>query len=484
MNPIAPLLLASGICLLLTCGGTSAADAPAEWQSLFNQKDLSNWDKWLGPKSSGYLDPKTTKERPLGLNNDPLGVFTVVQEDGGPAIRVSGQVFGAITTKAEFGNVRIRVEYKWGEKKWPPRAEPKHYRDGGLLYWCIGPQGAGSYAWMRSVECNIMQKGVGQWWGVDGTYVDIEGRKVVLEKEPGIPYRGEAPGEQCVLYEPGGPQITTGEGITSALDPEKPGAWNVCEVVAWGNVGIHILNGQVVLVLTNPRYKEGGREMALSHGQIQLQSEGAEIFFRKAEARPIREIPAELLSHVPPSAPGEAGFVHLFGKDAAAGWAQCGPGRFTVEDGVATGHEGMGLWWFTNRMFTNFVLRGEWVQEGPDSDSGVFVRFPDPGNDPWVAVKQGHEMEIGDPKPPKPAGGTGAIYPFHGPVEVPVKPFGEWNRYELTCVGLNYSVRLNGRLVNTWTDDQQRPLAGHIGLQNYPYPQAVRHRNVRIKELP
>ena len=144
----------------------------------------------------------------------------------------------------------------------------------------------------------------------------------------------------------------------------------------------------------------------------------------------------------------------------------------------------MGLWWFTNRTFTNFVLRGEWMQEGPDSDSGVFVRFPDPGNDPWVAVKQGHEMEIGDPKPPKPAGGTGAIYPFHGPVEVPVKPFGEWNRYELTCAGLNYSVRLNGRLVNTWTDDQKRPLAGYIGLQNYPYPQAVRHRNVRIKELP
>ncbi len=65
-----------------------------------------------------------------------------------------------------------------------------------------------------------------------------------------------------------------------------------------------------------------------------------------------------------------------------------------------------------------------------------------------------------------------------------MKPFGEWNRYELTCAGLNYSVRLNDRLVNTWTDDQKRPLTGYIGLQNYPYPQAVRHRNVRIKELP
>src|SRR5258708_21644545 len=102
MNPIAPLLLASGFCLLLTCGGTSAADAPADWQSLFNQKDLSNWDKWLGPKSSGYLDPKTTTEPPLGLTNDPLRVFTVAQEDGGPASPVAGHDFGAIATKAEL----------------------------------------------------------------------------------------------------------------------------------------------------------------------------------------------------------------------------------------------------------------------------------------------------------------------------------------------------------------------------------------------
>ena len=83
----------------------------------------------------------------------------------------------------------------------------------------------------------------------------------------------------------------------------------------------------------------------------------------------------------------------------------------------------------------------------------------------------------------RPKDGTGAFYPFHGPVEVPVKPWGEWNSYELTCIGPNYSLRLNGRLVNTWTDDQKRPLSGYIGLQNYPYKQAVRHRNLRIKEL-
>jgi hypothetical protein len=142
----------------------------------------------------------------------------------------------------------------------------------------------------------------------------------------------------------------------------------------------------------------------------------------------------------------------------------------------------MGLWWYTNRMFTNFVLRGEWKQEGPESDSGVFVRFPNPGADPWVAVRHGHEFEIGETRPKQPKDGTGSFYPFHGPTAVPVVG-GEWNSYELICIGPNYSLRLNGQLVNTWTDNQDRPLAGYIGLQNYPYPQAVRHRNLRIKPL-
>jgi hypothetical protein len=454
------------------------------WTSLFNHKNLSGWDTWLGPRSSGYQDPARAKQAPLGLNNDPIGVFAVVEKESAPAIRISGEVFGAITTHKEFENAHIRVEYKWGEKKWPPRAEPKHYRDSGILYWCIGPQGAGSSAWMRSVECNIMEKGVGQWWAVAGTYVDIEGKKMVLEKEPWVPYRGESPGEQCIVYMPGGPQFTTGEGITSPHDPEKAGEWNVCEVIAWGNIGIHILNGQVVLILANPRYKENGREFALTRGKIQLQSEGAELYYRSVEVRPIDEIPAELLQQVPKSAPDENDFVPLLGINSADGWKQSGPGSFTVEKGVATGYGGMGLWWYTNRTFTNFVLRGEFKQEQEIADSGIFFRFPDPGNDPWVAVHKGHEVEIGDPKPAKATDATGAIYPFHAPTEVPVKAYGDWNEYELVCFGHNYSFRLNGKLVNTWTDPKKRSAAGYVGLQNYKDGKAVHHRNLRIKDLP
>jgi hypothetical protein len=482
--PLSPLRCATlkslfaGFFITFTGSVIAAETGTAGWKQLFNGRDFDGLDVYLAP-------PPGAKE-PLGLNNDPRGVFTIVTEAGRPAIRVSGEIYGAVTTREEFGDVHIRVEYKWGEKKWPPRAEPKHYRDSGILYWCIGRHGAGSRAWMRSVECNIMEKGVGQWWSVDGVYCDVEGRSVVLEQEPSVPYRGESKGEKCILWQPGTPRFTVKpwDGITSPLDPEKPhGEWNVCEVVAWGNAGIHVLNGQVVLVLTNPRHNENGVERRLSRGKIQLQSEAAELYYRNFEARPISEIPAELLKHVPAEPADEAGFVPLFGKTAGDGWAQCGPGNFTLENGVATGQGGMGLWWHTNRAFTNFVVRGEWLQEGEPSDSGVFVRFPNPGNDPWVAVRRGHEFEIGETKPEQPKDGTGSFYPFHGPVAVPVKPAGEWNAYELICIGPNYSLRINGQLVNTWTDNQSRPLAGYIGLQNYSYPKAVRHRNLRVKDL-
>src|SRR4051812_41150037 len=83
------------------------------WRSLFNGKDLAGWDTWLGK-------PNGEKE-PVGLNKDPKKVYTVVDVDGKPAIRISGEIFGAITSKEEFGNYHLKLEFKWGEKRWPPR---------------------------------------------------------------------------------------------------------------------------------------------------------------------------------------------------------------------------------------------------------------------------------------------------------------------------------------------------------------------------
>lgn len=51
-----------------------------EWQSLFNGKDLTGWVTYLrAPNLSGYgVDLTLSYMPPIGLNNDLLKVFTVV----------------------------------------------------------------------------------------------------------------------------------------------------------------------------------------------------------------------------------------------------------------------------------------------------------------------------------------------------------------------------------------------------------------------
>ena len=474
INGLFSLLLAALPCLTLGAADSKYVVPTSEWKSLFNGRDLSNWDKFLAtPKGN----------EPLVANVDPRNVFSVKTVDGEPLIHVSGESYGAITTQEEFSNVHIRLQFKWGVNRWGGR---KHVgRDTGILYSGIGKPNPRT-GWLLSVENNIMEKGVGQWWSVNGAIIDTEGEWITAENELYVPYKKEGAGERNIVWRRGGPRITTtsGNGITPPFDVEEVfGNWNTVEVVFWGAQCIHILKGQVNLVAVNPRYKKGDRWHPLTHGRIQLQSEDAEVFYRKVEARPLYGLPLELLGYALSPVATEEGFIPLLTGEALKDWKQAGAGKFSHVDGVAEGPGGMGLWWYSGRAFTNFVLRGEFLQEQEIADSGVFIRFPDPGNDPWSAVRQGHEMEIGDPHPENPTWRTGSIYPFHASVKANTKPAGQWNTYELVARGHDYSVRINGEMVNTWTDTTQRSLSGFIGLQNYDDKKTVRHRSLRVKEL-
>ena len=57
---------------------------------------------------------------------------------------------------------------------------------------------------------------------------------------------------------------------------------------------------------------------------------------------------------------------------------------------------GLGLFWYAARQFDDFSLKLSWKLTGETNNSGVFARFPDPGNDPFVAVNQGYEIQIYD----------------------------------------------------------------------------------------
>ena len=76
---------------------------------------------------------------------------------------------------------------------------------------------------------------------------------------------------------------------------EKPnGEWNTLELICLGQKSIHVVNGEVVMVLENSREKlPDGSYKPLTNGKIQLQSEAAEAFYRNLQIRQITEIPAE-----------------------------------------------------------------------------------------------------------------------------------------------------------------------------------------------
>lgn len=161
------------------------------------------------------------------------------------------------------------------------------------------------------------------------------------------------------------------------------------------------------------------------------------------------------------------------------GWKMAGPGEFVVEDGALRATGGMGLLWYAERDFEDFLLELEWRAEEPDDNSGVFVRFPDPGDDPWVAVNHGYEIQICDAAQPE--HDTGSIYSFADSEGVPTKEPGEWNQMRILVVGNEYQVTINGEEVVTFSGD--RGLRGHVGLQNHDDGSPVRFRNIRVTLL-
>ena len=406
--------------------------APQEdrgWKPLFNGKDLEGWEVYVGPG----------KDHPArGLNHDPDGVFTVGEIDGAPAMHITGQTIGAFTTKEEFDNFHFRVEFRWGERTWGGRKGlPK---DSGIFYYGVGPHGAGSGAWMKSVQANIMEEDYGSFWGVAGSIVDIEvgDARSAYREDPKHLYPVYAKGGRLTTRGPSG-----GDAVRPTPIPEpKPGSWNVAEVIAVNGTGIHLFNGQVTLVLRNARYSADGKFVAMKKGRIQLQSELAEIWYRKPEIRAIREFPAEVREWADGPGGDDVGFTKLLDEAPAKDWAEIGPGLLK----------------YKARPFKNFVLRGE--SSGGTGDPGVLVRLADPG---------------------EPAKALGTAACLKSATWLPLRPEGEWNRYELVCVGNTLDLRLNGHLISRIVDDPNRPLEGFIGLQNVA---SARHRNVRIKELP
>jgi hypothetical protein len=253
-----------------------AAVKPDRTLQLFPAPDLTAFYTWL-------VDSH---------REDPHRVFSVVdQVDGAPAIRVSGEQWGGLITREAYRDYHLVVEFRWGLATWGDRRSAA--RDSGVLVHGQGPDGNtaadGNGPWMRSVEAQVIEGGVGDFILVAGH--DAEGRRLVprltvraamdRDGEPAYDPRGEArefEGGRINWY---GRDVDWKDalGFRGREDVESPlGGWTRLEVIADGGRLTNLVNGRVV---------NEGSGSSLTGGKILLQSEGAEIYFRLIELRPL-----------------------------------------------------------------------------------------------------------------------------------------------------------------------------------------------------
>jgi peptidylprolyl isomerase len=199
---------------------------------------------------------------------------------------------------------------------------------------------------------------------------------------------------------------------------------------------------------------------------------------------------------------GHHEFVKLYdGKDLSGWEVQHGKLSAWKANGdllscVASG----GGWLRTDKLYSDFVLRLKY-RIPKDGNSGVGLRFP-PTGDP---AHEGMEIQILDDNAEVyqkmhlvAAQHTGGIY-YQAPAKQGVaKPPGEWNSYEITCVGPHVKVVLNGQVVNDVMVDQykkgegghkalaERPQVGYVGLQSHESGgkfEPIDFRDVELKDL-
>ena len=179
-------------------------------------------------------------------------------------------------------------------------------------------------------------------------------------------------------------------------------------------------------------------------------------------------------------------FTYLFDGRSMDGWHMAGRGKFVLVEHNKSLRSvgGMGLLWYARKKYKDFVLRVDWKVSHRNDNSGVFIRFSDPDNDPWIAVNTGYEIQIDDLAIPdgNPIHKTGALYNFAIPLNTRAsKPVGQWNSFDIEATGQTYSVTLNGeKVIPEFTGN--RLTEGYIGIQNHDAGSNASFKNIRIKE--
>ena len=247
----------------------SPGDEPIQ---LFNGKNLDGFYTFL--QDTKYEDPRQ--------------VFRVT--DG--MLHITGDGLGALTTKKAYRDYHLVLEFKWGPRVWGNRKD--RTRDSGLLIHSNGPDGGYNGIWMPSLEVQIIEGGMGDYILVAGNDKDGKPLPISVTCEVDRDRDGE------VIWKKGGkretfdlknrkrinwygrdPDWEDKLGFRGKHDLDKTlTEWTRFDVICDGGHVQNFVNGKLV----NEAF-----DVTPSAGRIQLQTELAEIFFRKFELRKIEK---------------------------------------------------------------------------------------------------------------------------------------------------------------------------------------------------
>lgn len=274
------------IAVLLICAPAVVASAEPDKTATPGQAELldnslSQWEIFIGvPHISVTGLPEGTAKStnvtvgtPLGLNNDPRKVFTTFTEDGKTVLHISGEIYGGLTTKKEYADYHLSVDFKWGERKWAPRVKAK--RDSGILYHCHGEHGAFWNVWKRCLEYQVQETDLGDLYILGGPKAKSR-------------FRTE---DKRRIFDPQSAWQNCGQ-VEASAEPDRPhGEWNHLEIYVVGDSAIHVANGVLLMAVAGAIDNQGN---PLKSGQIQIQSEGAECFYKNLKLTPIKSFPPDL----------------------------------------------------------------------------------------------------------------------------------------------------------------------------------------------
>ena len=282
------LLMASAALLL----GTAPGDRPVDLLS----DGLPLWFRWIGVPYPGLEGVPEGAPIGDGMAGVPLGVdgyadvFTLIREGGEPVLRVSGKLYGALTSKTRYGNYHLRFQYRWGEATYPPR-QPDQPRDSGVLVHLTGGlEDAHWSVFLMGLESQVSEGRTG-----DLLFMSNKDDRVQPEVEArtadGVQWNPKAAWRQ--IGGAGADPIFKHSGAHEA----PHGQWTTVDLYTAGDEGVSAVNGHVVMAWRRARVRlADGTVRPLVEGRVQIQSEGADVSYRRAMLTPIAAIPAGLRS--------------------------------------------------------------------------------------------------------------------------------------------------------------------------------------------